>query len=71
MAQQLPLLDNRTARARARRTRAYAVTPDRPGQLLEIPAADWHIDARTKEVGLAGVAAARRALADAVRRTAA
>ena len=54
--------------ARVRATRAYAVRTDRPGTLIEIPPADWHIDQHTKEVGLAGVAAARRALADAVGR---
>jgi hypothetical protein len=58
-----------TAATRGRRpVRAYAVSSERSGALVEIPAADWHIDAHTKEVGLAGVAAARRALAAAVGR---
>ena len=56
-----------TPRSR-RPVRAYAVSPERSGSLVEIPAADWHIDAHTKEVGLAGVAAARQALAAAVGR---
>lgn len=49
-------------------TKAFAVSPDRAGVLIEVPAVDWHIDLHTKEVGLAGVAAARQALAAAVRK---
>ena len=62
MAQQLPLT---TA------GRLLAVVPERPDVVVEIPAADWRIDDRTKAVGLAGVAVARRALADARTRSAA
>ncbi|HET9692472.1 MAG TPA: hypothetical protein VFP61_15075 [Acidimicrobiales bacterium] len=65
MAQQLPLI------ATPRPRRALAVVPERPDELIEIAGADWHLDEHTKEVGLAGVAAARRALAAAVGRTAA
>ncbi|MCU4184230.1 hypothetical protein K6U06_07645 [Acidiferrimicrobium sp. IK] len=55
----------------SRGARAFAVRPgvtDGTGVLIEIPAVDWHIDEHTKEVGLAGVAAARQALAAAAGR---
>jgi hypothetical protein len=39
--------------------------------LIEAKDVDWRLDDRTKELGRAGVAAARQALAEAVGRTAA
>ncbi len=39
--------------------------------LIETKDVDWRLDQRTRELGRAGIAAARQALADAVRRTAA
>ena len=87
MAQQLPLLDRSTAPVRPARptrpvrsaargatprpARALAVVADRPDELIEVDGVDWRLDEHTKEVGLAGVAAARRALAEAVSRSAA
>lgn len=62
MAQQLPLPTT---------GRLLAVVRDHPEVVLEIPAADWRIDERTKAVGRAGLAEARRALADARARSAA
>jgi hypothetical protein len=57
--------------AALRGTTALAVVPQHPDVLVEIAAVDWRIDEHTKEVGLAGVAAARQALAAAVGRRAA
>lgn len=83
MALQLPLIDSDsdtyTATPRSSSTRlrtrsgraALAVVPDRPEVIVEIAGPDWLIDDHTKQVGLAGVAAARRALAAAVGRSAA
>ena len=79
MAPQLPLNDRttrpRTARragaATARRPRALAVVPGRPDQLVEVAGADWRLDDATRRAGIAGVAAARRALADALAHSAA
>lgn len=38
--------------------------------LIERSAGDWRIDEHTREIGRAGVAEARKALAEAIRRSA-
>jgi hypothetical protein len=55
----------------ARGPRTLAVVADRRDVVIEIDGADWRIDDRTKELGLAGVAAAREALAAAIGHSAA
>ncbi len=57
-----------TAAHERRASKAFAVASDHTRALVEIAPADWQLDQHTKEVGLAGVAAARRALARAVGR---
>lgn len=38
-------------------------------QLLQPERDDWHLDSQTKEIGLRGIAEARRILLDAMRRS--
>ena len=38
-------------------------------RLLEPEGDDWHLDTETKEIGLRGIAEARRILLDAIRRS--
>jgi hypothetical protein len=57
---------------RATRPRTLAIVPDRPdSELIEVAGPDWRIDEHTKRLGMAGVAAARLALAAAVAHSAA
>ncbi|MGH9101445.1 MAG: hypothetical protein ACRDYD_00445 [Acidimicrobiales bacterium] len=64
----LPLEDDRPAARTALRRR-----PQAPGRVRRRRSTGptWRLDARTREVGLAGVAAARQALREAVARSAA
>ena len=55
-----------TAAGTSPKQRTGRVTATRRGGRRAVDWGDWHLDARTRTVGRAGVARARRALQDAV-----
>jgi hypothetical protein len=44
-------------------------SPRRPAGGLGVAGDDWHLDPETREIGLRGIAEARRILAEATRRS--